>query len=148
MNRLISQLDDRRAVDIIRILVQQEFSRGSLTRSPDATVIESLGTQVGATRAAELVKEGDVARSALHFLASEDPEVQRRIEVLIGARSEQFLDPLTGGILLTTAVALILQTKIGLHYDEHGWKFDLSKPTISLKDFKDLVAKLLSWWPH
>lgn len=29
-----------------------------------------------------------------------------------------------------------------LHYDQNGWKFDLSKPTVSLKDFKDLVAKL------
>ena len=148
MKSFISQLDDRTALHVLRTVVQHEIALDSPPQDLGSTVIDMLGTQVGAAPTSEPVKDGDIARSILQLLASEDPEIQHRIEILSGARSEKFVDPVTGGLLLTTAVALVLQTKINLHYDQKGWKFDVSKPTVSLKDFKDLMGKLMSWWPH
>jgi len=148
MDSLISKLDDRTALHVLGTVVQHGFTPGPPPQVLDSTLIDTLGTQLGAEPISEQVKDGDVARSVLELLASEDAEMQQRIEILAGARSEKFLDPVTGGLLLTTAVALVLQTKIKLHYDQSGWKFDLSKPTVSLKEFKDLVSKLISWWPH
>jgi hypothetical protein len=148
MNSSISQLDDRTALDVLRAIVQHGFARGSPEHFLDSAVIDTLGTQVGAEPISEQVKDGDIARGALQLLAREDPEMQQRIEVLARTRNEKFLDPVTGGVLLTTAVAFVLQTKIKLHYDQSGWKFDLLKPTVSLKEFKDLVSKLMSWWPR
>jgi len=111
-------------------------------------MIDSLAAQVEAEPVSEPVNDGHIARSALELLASEDPEMQRRIELLASARSDMFLDPTTGGLLLTTAIALVLQTKVSIRYDKSGWKFDFLKPTVSLKEFKDLVGKLMSWRSH
>ena len=148
MDPRITEFDDQTALRVLRTIVQHGLTSGSPDQFLAFGVIESLGAQVGAQPASEAVNEGDIARSTLQFLAGEDPEMQRRINVLAATRSEKFLDPITGGILLTTAVAFVLQTKIDLHYDKNGWKFDVSKPTVSLKDFKDLLGKLMSWWPR
>jgi hypothetical protein len=148
MNAFIAQLDDHTALRILRAIVQHELAPASSAHSLDSATIEALGAQVEATRVSKPITDGDIARSALQLLASEDPKMQQRIEALAGIRTEQFLDPITGGLLLTTAVAIVLQTKFDLRYDKTGWKFQLSKPTVSLKDFKDLVSKLMSWWPH
>lgn len=148
MNSFFAQLDDHTALGVLRSIVQHELAPSSSAHSLDSAAIESLGAQVEAAHVSKAVRDGDIAKSALQLLASEDPEMQQRIEALADTRIEQFLDPVTGGLLLTTAVAIVLQTKFDLRYDKTGWNFQLSKPTVSLKDFKDLVSKLMSWWPH
>jgi len=146
MNSFIARLDDPTALRVLYTIVRHSLPSTSNEQPLDPAIILSLGAQVGAEATQETVKDGDIARSALQLLASKDRETQNRIEGLASARTEKFLDPVTGGILLTTVIVTVLQSKVDLHYDNSGWKFDVSKPTVSLPEFKDLLTKLMSWW--
>ena len=147
MNSFLPQLDDHTALGVLRSIVQHELAPSSSAHSLDSAAIESLGAQVEAAHVSKAVRDGDIAKSALQLLASEDPEMQQRIEAL-PTLDRAIPRSCHWRTSAATAVAIVLQTKIDLRYDKTSWNFQLSKPTVSLKDFKDLVSKLMSWWPH
>ena len=146
MNSAIEKLDDGTAVRVLKTIALQGLDSGLPEGTLEPTLVEDLGKAVRPAAPMSPVSDGELARSALQLLASNDLEIERRIEALAAAPTHKFIDPVTSTVLLGTAVVVVLRTKINLRRDQKGWTFEISKPSVATKELADFVGKLIPWY--
>jgi hypothetical protein len=131
---------------VLKTIARQGLDSGVSEESLDPALVEDLSRAVNPHAPVSPVTDGEIARSALQLLASNDLEMERRIVAIAATPAQKFIDPVTSTLLLGTAIVVILRTKIDLRRDQRGWTFEVSKPSVATKDLADFVGKLIPWY--
>jgi len=139
--------EDNTAIKILKTIAGARLQSDSreLALTPDlrAALTTALGDAPG-----NATSEGELARAALTVLA-EDPAFAEPIRIMTSQAAtstgnQRYFEPST--ITLTTAVLLVLQTRVHFKRDKEGkWSLDIDKKSGSDSTVKLLVQRLLSF---
>ena len=138
--------DDNTAISILKTIAGARLQPNSseLTLNPD---FRAALTAAFGHAPQNATTEGELARAALNVLA-EDPAFSEPIQLMTrqaaASTGQRYFEPAT--VALTTAVLLVLQTRVHFNRDKDGkWFLDIDKPSASDSTVKLLVQRLLSF---
>jgi hypothetical protein len=139
--------DDNTAINILKTIAGARLQSNSpeLTLTPD---LRAAFTTAFGDAPPNATTEGELARAALTVLA-EDPAFAEPIKIMTSQAgtstgNQRYFEPST--VALTTAVLLVLQTRVRFKRDKDGkWSLDIDKKSGSDSAIKLLVQRLLSF---
>ncbi len=139
-------MDDQTAIRILKTIAgtQLKHAVGEIPPNPEAAA---------ALRAAfssndePAPTEGELARAALDLLST-DPAFAEPIRIMASqlgpSRTQQYIEPTT--IVLTTAVLLVLQTRIKFKADHAGkWSVEIEKKSAADATVRLVAQRLLTY---
>lgn len=140
--------DDNTAINILKTIAEARLQSNSpeLTLTPDLRA--AFTTAFGDTPP-NATTEGELARAALAVLA-EDPAFAEPISIMTSQAgtstgNQRYFEP-SSTVALTTAVLLVLQTRVHIKRDKDGkWSLEIDKKSGSDSAVKLLVERLLSF---
>jgi hypothetical protein len=132
----IDQLDDARAIKILTNLADVHLDT-SAAQKPDAAFASELAAAFDTSPAAERPSDGELARTALQFLA-QDPQFGEIVRDMASQDTPKRLDFTTVAIT-SAAIIFALQTHIKIGYKDGKWQFHLEKKPTS----ENLLTKLV-----
>lgn len=136
-------MEDQTPVRILKIIAQTRLRStvGEPITEPVAGHV--LSKNFGESAASTPPSETELAAAALDLL-SQDPEFAEPIRLMKtpSSRPQQYIEPAI--IALTTAVLLVLQTRIKFKADQSGkWSVDIDKKSAGDATLKLVIQRLL-----
>jgi len=142
----ILALDDANAVNLLSIFAKGQEVGGKAVPDWQPGMADGLEDALVVQQADEAgaVSRGDLARQALLVLAA-DPEYAGPIEALVaGPRTEAY--GVVEGVVLVTALLVVLQTQLDFERDKAGrWMVKVKKPSADTELLKALAGKFLAF---
>ena len=147
----MTTLDDASAIHILKTIAQARLRPAALEVAASPDLREALAAVYGSPSVTP-TSEGDLARAALGVLA-QDPAFAEPIQRMarqaaagVPTSGQRYFEPTT--IALTTAVLLVLQTRVKFKRDHTGkWSIEIEKKTAGDGAIEVLVQRLLSLLP-
>lgn len=144
LDALIDGLSDARAIAVLQRFAGPRARQGGVTTELTADEQSALAETTGIDAAGGAVSEGELARVALHVVASVPANVEPLRALITGPQPRTLAVGSTVAVI--TAAIIALQTRIKFVKDEKGkTRIEVEKAALSDNVLTDLIAKLFTF---
>ena len=143
MQELIKSLDDATAMRVLQAFSTAQCRHGNYETQWSRELRQGLVEGLEVSELPDAVNEGDLAREALLFLASDRNNQQPLTALIQSSSPEKFLDADT--IAIGVAALVALQTHVKFERTKEGkFHFKLERKPLPV----ELLRKLISFFTH